>query len=264
LPDLFFSFFTIFDHHHFQNGFNNASEGDYPSSSSMNPQIMYSNGYPMYYSHPYMVPGPMPPSNDTSGTSGGTFPRAHSFDLFYGGNSSEMGHFRSSFAYIGPDGLPANSSFGFSGQDWPSMGNLVNAGESMENIVQLMQQYQGQPLDAINIQDLQADPDSRRETDKDKVKLVEDIGYPLDELVPTQNSKSFGFQSYRPRSSDQDKKVVDSSQSQRPLENSNSQGPTAMMISSTHNRLSGIDSGSSITPGTTNMMPRNSSVENFW
>ncbi len=241
-------------------------EGEYASMPQMNPGGMYVNGFPPYYAVPppganYLSGLTMAVPKDSSGGINGSangFPRTPSFDVFYPNSSLEMNQFRSSFAFLGPDGLPANSSFGFPSQDWPSMSNLLG-NESMENIAQLMQSYQVQQNGDIP-PSIKGDSDDRNVEliGKDQSKLIEDIGYPLDEPISGSTS---GFQ-YRTKPTEQEIKVPAGSKMVDQL-NFNIPSDSINMVVSSGNRQNGIDTNS-LPIANSMAIPRNSSVDNFW
>lgn len=134
------------------------------------------------------------------------------------------------------------------------MGNLLNAGESMENIAQLIQQYQGQNSDATPTQAEDSEGRKTSAVDKDR-RAVEEIGYPLDDPAPPSSSKPFGFPMYRTRSGDQE----GDPNNQNGVPTAISSEAYAMMTS-----MYGRHTEGNMPPNNTMNMPRNSSIDNFW
>lgn len=102
------------------------------------------------------------------------------------------------------DGAQQNTNLAFpipgpvagigSSQEWPSMGSLFGAGESMENIAQFLAHYQSQNSEsALQLQEAEAGVDGGEKVEKEpmsasKFKSTEDVGLSIDDGSSTKNT----------------------------------------------------------------------------
>lgn len=164
---------------------------------------------------PYFLPPgyPTPPGLGGKGEMG-TLPRPPSFDVFYNMDPSRIPQsgpleggglaYRGSFPWVGSsEGIAAafgsSVSLPFAANEWPSMTNLINSGESMENIAQLLTQYQtpgnteGTPGATSETNRSASTEKDSKDSDREKSRVSEDVGLSLDDPTPASASKSYGF-----------------------------------------------------------------------
>ena len=169
---------------------------------------------------PFYIPPGYPAPPGATKIDGATLPRPPSFDMFYNmehsarlmhANSMEGGGipFRQSFPWIGSaDGIAAfgsSVSLPFATQDWPSMNNLMNAGESMENIAQYLHQYQNGNTEnsagtTTTDNDKRSSKENEKVIDREKSRSTnnDDIGLSLDEPMPgSANKVTYGFSNWK-------------------------------------------------------------------